>query len=76
MEALNSGSKGLKNLMKAVSDTQSDYTRLALQATQDRRTAAKTLDKAMARELAPLKMERAVFFTEFTAADPGPDGAA
>ncbi|OIQ70657.1 DNA repair protein RecN [mine drainage metagenome] len=29
----------------------------------------------MAAELAPLKMERAVFATEITPADPGPDGA-
>jgi DNA repair protein RecN (Recombination protein N) len=28
----------------------------------------------MAQELAPLKMERAVFATEFSAAEPGPDG--
>jgi len=74
LEALDSGSKGLKTLMKAVTDTQSDYTRLALAASQDRRVAAKGLDLAMARELAPLKMERAVFTTEFSAADPGPDG--
>jgi DNA repair protein RecN (Recombination protein N) len=36
--------------------------------------AAKALDKAMAAELAPLKMERAVFVTEVTDADAGPDG--
>jgi DNA repair protein RecN (Recombination protein N) len=36
--------------------------------------AAKALDKAMAAELAPLKMERAVFITEVTDTDAGPDG--
>ena len=36
--------------------------------------AAKALDKAMAAELAPLKMERAVFVTEVTDTDAGPDG--
>ena len=36
--------------------------------------AAKKLDKAMAAELAPLKMERAVFVTEVTGADAGPEG--
>ena len=36
--------------------------------------AAKKLDKAMAAELAPLKMERAVFVTEVTDADAGPEG--
>ena len=74
LDALDSGAKGLKNLMKAVADTQSDFTRMALAASQSRRVAAKALDLAMARELAPLKMERAVFTTEFSATDPGPDG--
>ncbi len=74
LEALDSGAKSLKGLMKAVADTQSDFTRLSLDASQSRRASAKALDAAMARELAPLKMERAVFTTEFSASDPGPDG--
>jgi DNA repair protein RecN (Recombination protein N) len=74
LEALDSGAKGLKVLMQAVADTQSDYTRLALAATQGRRSAARELDSAMALELAPLKMERAVFSTEFSTSEPGPDG--
>ncbi|MBC7738688.1 MAG: DNA repair protein RecN [Candidatus Saccharibacteria bacterium] len=74
LDALDSGAKGLKDLMKAVVDTQSEFTRLSLDASQARRAAAKALDAAMARELAPLKMERAVFTTEFSASDPGPDG--
>jgi len=74
LDALDSGSKSLQSLMKAVADAQSDYTRLALDASQARRVAAKVLDTAMAQELAPLKMERAVFTTEFSAANPGPDG--
>ena len=40
-----------------------------------RSKAAKALDRAMAQELAPLKMERAVFSTEVTATDAGPDGS-
>lgn len=39
-----------------------------------RREAAGRLDAAMAAELAPLKMERAVFRTEISDAAPGPDG--
>lgn len=74
LEALDSGAKGLNDLMKSVADTQSDFTRLALAASLVRRASAKALDTAMAQELAPLKMERAVFTTEFSAADPGPDG--
>ncbi len=40
-----------------------------------RQAAAKKLDKAMAEELAPLKLERAVFATEVEDGEPGPDGA-
>lgn len=40
-----------------------------------RKEAAGRLDAAMAAELAPLKMERAVFTTDIAAADPGPTGA-
>ena len=39
-----------------------------------RRDAAGRLDVDVTRELAPLKMERAVFETVIQAADPGPDG--
>ncbi|MEC8630621.1 MAG: DNA repair protein RecN [Pseudomonadota bacterium] len=39
-----------------------------------RKQAAADLDRAMAAELAPLKMERAVFATDITPADPGPEG--
>jgi DNA repair protein RecN (Recombination protein N) len=39
-----------------------------------RRAAAGRLDAAMAAELAPLKMERAIFATEVTGGDAGPDG--
>jgi DNA repair protein RecN (Recombination protein N) len=75
LDALDSSAKAMKLLMKAVSDTQSDYTRLALGLTHERRAAAKRLDTAMAAELAPLKMERALFTTEITAGEPGPEGA-
>jgi DNA repair protein RecN (Recombination protein N) len=39
-----------------------------------RREAAARLDAAVMHELAPLRMERAVFSTEIAAADPGPSG--
>jgi DNA repair protein RecN (Recombination protein N) len=39
-----------------------------------RRDAAGRLDAQMAGELAPLKLERAVFLTEVTPGDPGPEG--
>ncbi|MEO8243215.1 MAG: DNA repair protein RecN [bacterium] len=74
LDALDHDSKGLITLEKAVQAAEADYSRQAAQITRDRRSAAKDLDRAMAQELAPLKMERAVFSTEITVADPGPDG--
>ncbi len=61
-------------LQSAVDQAQSDYETAAQQLTAKRGKAAKALDKAMATELAPLKMERAAFATQISAADPGPDG--
>ena len=74
LETLASGTKGLKLLSKAVADTEADYLRLANLTTDRRRAAALRLDAAMAEELAPLKMERALFTTNLSAGDPGPDG--
>ena len=53
---------------------EADYARRAEAMTQARRQAGHRLDTAMAAELAPLKMERAVFRTEVEPATPGPDG--
>lgn len=50
------------------------YQREAMALTKARKAAATRLDRAMAAELAPLKMERAVFSTEISAGDPGLDG--
>ncbi len=74
LEVLDSGAKGLKVLQKTVVEAEAEYDRLARAITLSRREAAGRLDAAMARELAPLKMERAVFSTEFSGAEPGPDG--
>ena len=74
LEALDSGTKGLKSLEKVEADAEATYLRLAHLATEARRVAAKKLDSAMARELAPLKMERALFSTEISAGEAGPDG--
>ena len=74
LEALDTGAKGLKALANAVIAAEAEYQRLALAATVARRAAAVRLDAAMARELAPLKMERAVFATEFAVGEAGPDG--
>lgn len=74
LAAIDGGMAGLARLEQAVSAADAAYTAAATTLTRARRAAAQRLDAAMAAELAPLKMERAVFVTEVTAADPGPEG--
>ena len=74
LEALDGGERGLIKLKQSAAMTEADYTRRAEAMTQARRQAGTRLDAAMAAELAPLKMERAVFRTEFEPTQPGPDG--
>ncbi len=75
LAALDNSQGNLADLEAAVALAQSTYDDAAQALTQARRAAATRLDAAMASELAPLKMERAVFSTDVTATDPGPDGA-
>ncbi len=74
LEALDGGERGLIRLRQAAALAEADYARRAEAMSQARRLAGERLDRAMAAELAPLKMERAVFRTDFTAAQPGPEG--
>jgi DNA repair protein RecN (Recombination protein N) len=74
LAAIDGGAAGLAKLEKAVSEADATYAREAGALTLARRAAAKRLDAAMAAELAPLKMERAVFATEITNGEAGPDG--
>jgi len=74
LQAIDGGAAGLAKLEKTVAETDATYAQAATSMTATRRAAAKRLDAAMAAELAPLKMERAVFSTEITPVDPGPDG--
>ncbi len=74
LEALDGGERGLIKLKQAAAMAEADYMRRADAMTQARRQAGVRLDTAMAAELAPLKMERAVFRTEFEPTQPGPDG--
>lgn len=74
LEALDGGERGLIKLKQAAALAEADYKRRADAMTEARRSAGARLDAAMAAELAPLKMERAIFRTEFTVAQPGPDG--
>lgn len=75
LTAIDGGAAGLARLEKAVIAADAAYTMASSALTKARTAAARRLDAAMAGELAPLKMERAVFVTELTAADPGPEGS-
>lgn len=74
LAAIDGGAAGLARLEKSVAEAELAYQREAMALSKARKTAATRLDKAMAAELAPLKMERAVFTTEISGGDPGPDG--
>jgi len=72
--ALASGAADLDRLRAGRDDAIAAYDTAAAALTEARRAAAARLDAAMARELPPLKLERAVFATEVAAGEPGPDG--
>ena len=74
LAAIDGGVAGLARLQSAVVEAETRYASEAAAASAARRIAAARLDTAMAAELAPLKMERAVFATEFLPGEPGPDG--
>jgi len=74
LAALEAGDEDLSTQRATLEAAQSAYDTAAARLGDARRTAAKRLDKAVMGELAPLKMERAVFATQITAAEPGPDG--
>lgn len=71
---IDAGAGDLARLTEAVAASDAAYDAAAAALSGQRATAAKRLDAAMAAELAPLKMERAVFETRLSAADPGPEG--
>lgn len=74
LEALDAGEGDIAGLQSAVKEARAAYQRTADDLSGRRAEAAVRLDQAMATELAPLKMERAVFTTEITSVGPGPDG--
>ncbi len=74
LAAIDGGAAGIARLQTAVASAEAAYAAEAGRVTAARQAAAARLDTAMAAELAPLKMERAVFVTEFAAGEPGPEG--
>jgi len=74
LAALDAGDSDLAE-RRALRDTAAQaYDDAARALSEARRAAAARLDAAVMAELAPLRMERAVFTTEITAADAGPAG--
>ena len=71
---LDAGADNLKALRAAQAEAENVYGARAAELQLARRAAAERLDQAMALELAPLKMERAMFETRMTAAAAGPEG--
>ena len=71
---LDAGADNLNALRAAQAEAVNVYAARAAELQLARSAAAEKLDQAMVLELAPLKMERAVFETRVTAAAAGPEG--
>lgn len=74
LEALDAGEEEQARLRADVATAEAAYATAANALTAARTKAAAKLDKAVSAELAPLKMERAVFATQITPETDGPDG--
>lgn len=74
LEALDAGESGLAAAAAATQAAQAAFDKAAGALSTARKAAAKALDRDMAGELAPLKLERAVFSTRIASAEPGPSG--
>ncbi|SIS85079.1 DNA repair protein RecN [Phaeovulum vinaykumarii] len=75
LHALDAGAGELERLSAETAAAVAAHDALCAQLSARRAEAAARLDAAMAQELAPLKMERAVFQTVIETATPGPEGA-
>lgn len=77
LEAVGAGEAAIGGLHGQVKDARAGFEAVAKKLSKGRQEAAVRLDKAMAKELAPLKLERAAFSTqvsELDLADAGPAG--
>lgn len=74
LAALDGGEVELSDLRKALAAASATYQAEADRVTAARRAAAVKLDAAMSAELAPLKMERAVFSTDVVPDTPSAEG--
>ncbi|MBL4918193.1 DNA repair protein RecN [Szabonella alba] len=74
LASLDGGAANLAALEAEMQAASTDYAKAAAALTAARMKAARALDTAMAAELAPLKMERALFETLVEPGEAGPDG--
>ncbi|MEM6738600.1 MAG: DNA repair protein RecN [Pseudomonadota bacterium] len=74
LDALDSGQAGLGALEAALEEAEARYNTAADALSAGRQAGAMQLDAAMAQELTPLKLERAVFQTEIAPGEAGPEG--
>ncbi len=74
LAALDAGEGDLAALSAALAEAERAYAEAAERLSAARTEASGRLDAAMAAELAPLKLERAVFATAITPGEPGPEG--
>lgn len=74
LNRIEQGEEQLADAQAAVKAAQLSYDQAAEALSASRQDASGRLDKAVMAELAPLKMDRAVFLTEVSAAEAGPSG--
>lgn len=74
LASLDAGGAQLEELKGQCSAAEARFQAAANHLTDARKKAAKVLDQAVMRELAPLKMDRAAFTTQIDTADAGPEG--
>mgnify|MGYP001129420269 CR=1 FL=1 len=74
LAALDAGEADMNALQARLSSAEQTYDKIATALSSKRQKAATKLDKAMAGELTPLKMENAGFVTEIAAGEPGSEG--
>ncbi|WP_406645221.1 DNA repair protein RecN [Aliisedimentitalea scapharcae] len=74
LAALDAGDADLDRLQADLAQAEAAYGEAAGGLSASRSAAAGRLDQAVMAELAPLKMERAVFATQVSETDPGPEG--
>ncbi|MBO6882720.1 MAG: DNA repair protein RecN [Marivita sp.] len=75
LAALDQGADRMTRLQSELRSAEKAYDSAAMTLRDSRAAAAKRLDAAVCAELAPLKMERAVFVTDLSDAPAGPEGS-